>query len=113
MNNFEVKLNSGEMKLDCCCHRIIKRNSWVVAKCFIFDAYNEIKDDVQHQHHRLSKSLCRAFQGLAAGNAPLRYLRKVCDVTLMGNLFNWTTPLWPMHWKEKGPSPWIAAVGEM
>jgi hypothetical protein len=74
--------------------------------------HNEIKDDVQH-HHRLSKSLCRAFQGLAAGNAPLRYLRKVCDVTLMGNLFNWTTPLWPMHWKEKGPSPWIAAMGEM
>lgn len=116
MNNFEVKSNSGEMKLDCCYHRIIKRNSWVVeAKCFIFDAYNEIKDDVQQHHHRLSKSLCRAFQGLAVlGNAPLRYLRKVCDVTLMGNLFNWTTPLWPMHWKgKKGPSSWIAAVGGM
>ncbi len=39
MNNFEVKSNSGELKLDCCCHRIIKRNSWVlVTKCFIFDA---------------------------------------------------------------------------
>jgi hypothetical protein len=54
--------------------------------------HNEIKDDVAFHHHRLAKSLCRAFQGLAAGNAPLRYLRKVCDVTLMGNLFNWTTP---------------------